>query len=207
MVSDLWVNCKTEFLTHDQALILRLQVEFDHFMLRSMIAILTTNRAGVWNFLSVFPFDGVSESMMWHILWVVYNNGRDEMDELGGLCPYFSAQYWKNKFQEVTVQFLFKEKLTSLTITESQSLLCLLYNMASSRSNGENEYISTIAKEIFEISFQTPQLSSNMTDKGKEIIIKLITHYNSLINVIINQLLERENNSEVSFLIKFFISF
>jgi len=164
-----------------------------------MIAILTTNRQGVWNFLSVFPFDGVSESMMWHILWVVYNNGRDELDELGGLCPYFSANYWKNKFEEVTVQFLFKEKLTSLTLTESQSLLCLLYNMAISRNNNENEYISTLVKEIFEISFQTPQLTNNMTEKGKQLIISLVARFNSLISVIIRQLLVHETNNEVIF--------
>ncbi|CAG2110406.1 unnamed protein product, partial [Medioppia subpectinata] len=196
-VSDLWVSCKNEFMSGDQAMILRLQVEFDHFMLRSMIAILTTNRQGVWTFLSVFPFDGVSESMMWHILWVVYNNGRDELDELGGLCPYFSVSYWKNKFQEVTVQYLFKEKLSSLTISESQNLLCLLYNMSISRNEStEKEYISTIIKEIFEISLQSPQLSDNMTEKGKHILVKLITRYNSLFKVLIRQLLEHDSNNE-----------
>ena len=197
VVSELWTNCKKEFITEDQAMILRLQVEFDHFMLRSITAILSTNRQGVWNFLSVFPFDGVSESMMWHILWVVYNNGRDELDELGGLCPYFSVNYWKNKFQEATVQFLFKEKLISLTTTESQNLLVLMYNMAISRNGHESEYISTIIREIFEISLQTPHLSDNMTDKGSQILVKLISRHDSLIPVLIRQLLEHDSNNEV----------
>ncbi|CAG2118553.1 unnamed protein product, partial [Medioppia subpectinata] len=72
--------------------------------------------------------------------------------------------YWKNKFQEVTVQYLFKEKLSSLT--------------------------------IFEISLQSPQLSDNMTEKGKHILVKLITRYNSLFKVLIRQLLEHDSNNE-----------
>lgn len=174
-------------MCHDKALILRLQVEYDHFILRSIAAILSTNRQGVWRFLAVFPFDGVSESMMWHILWVVYNNGRDEQDELGGLCPYFSDAYWKSKFEEATVQYLFREKLNSLSESESHCLLITLYHMAKSRISSENEFISTIAKEIFEISYQSPSLIDKMTNKGRNLLCILTGQYSFLISVFINK--------------------
>lgn len=156
-VSKFWTNCKSYMHSDDQALFLRLQVEFDHFILRTATCILESQRYGIWRFISVIPYSGVTEAMMWHILWVFYNNGRDETDDLGGLCPYVSDSYWKAKFDEPAVKFLFREKLPSLSECECYSLLESLANMVKSRSSNESEFITTVTNEMLELSFMLPQ--------------------------------------------------
>lgn len=59
-VSKFWLNCKNNLNSEDQALILRLQVEYDHFILRAVTTILASQRSGVWKFISVIPYDGVT---------------------------------------------------------------------------------------------------------------------------------------------------
>lgn len=115
-------------------------MEFDHFMLRSIMAILSTNRSGIWPLLAKIDFEGISEPMLWHILWVVYNNGCNEgqNDITSGLCPYMSANYWKDKFRNhAQWKFIFFEKLSLLSMEEAGGLIDFFYNMAISKSNNE----------------------------------------------------------------------
>lgn len=155
-VSKFWSQCKSNIHSDDQALFLRLQVEYDHFILRSITTILESQRYGIWKFVSVIPFAGVTEAMMWHILWVFYNNGRDESDDLGGLCPYVSDSYWKAKFEEPALKYLFHEKLPSLSTSECHSLLDCLGNMVKSRDSREVEFITTVTSEMLELCFMSP---------------------------------------------------
>ncbi|OTF71337.1 hypothetical protein BLA29_009259, partial [Euroglyphus maynei] len=144
-ISDNWRWCKEKFTTKDQALLIRLQVEFDHFMLRSIMAILSTNRRGVWPLLAKIDFEGISEPMLWNILWVVYQNGRNESNEMANnLCPYMSSNYWKDKFRNhVQWKFIFIEKLSILSLEEASGLLDFFYNMAISRSKYESSIIQS----------------------------------------------------------------
>lgn len=108
-----------------------------------------------------------------HILWVFYNNGRDELDELGGLCPYFSDSYWKAKFDEPAVKYLFREKLPALSVTECNSLLESMSNMAKSRSPTEHEFITTIVTEMLEMSFLLQHKNEAMAQKCTEMFSSL----------------------------------
>ena len=171
-ISDNWRWCKEKFTTKDQALLIRLQVEFDHFMLRSITAILSTNRRGVWPLLAKIDFEGISEPMLWNILWVVYQNGRNEQNEIAsGLCPYMSSNYWKDKFRShVHWKFVFIEKLAILSLEEASGLLDFFYNMAISRSKFESlmELSSSSTTTMFnDLSFDNIQ---HVDDFLREII-------------------------------------
>lgn len=148
-----WGWCKAKFTTQDQALLVRLQVEFDSFMLRSIMAILSTNRRGVWPLLAKIEFTGISEAMLWHILWVVYNNGVDDNAELSGLCPYMSANYWKDKFASYCQwKFVFFKKLSTFSVEEATGLMDFFANMATSRDERlDAEFLVEVVRRIAEI--------------------------------------------------------
>ena len=52
-VSRFWSICKEKVGKQDEAIMWRLQVEYDTFILRSVTAILSCKRYGVWKFISV----------------------------------------------------------------------------------------------------------------------------------------------------------
>ncbi|XP_015788920.1 ectopic P granules protein 5 homolog [Tetranychus urticae] len=195
-VSKFWQACKGSF-NQDDALVLRLQVEYDHFILRSVVTILSCQRFGVWKFVSVIPFAGVTESMMWHIVWVFYNNGRDEIDELGGLCPYFSDSYWKSKFNEPAMKFLFREKLPSLSSTEAECLLRSLGNMIKSRNNEEIEFVNTIATEMFEISFLVHEVNLKMSATCIQVLSECIVQHPFIISALLAKLKETKPENDL----------
>lgn len=184
-VCGFWQQCKAKLHSQDQALILRIQVEYDHFILRSVVTILSSQKYGVWKFISVIPFEGITESMMWHILWVFYN-GRDEIDELGGLCPYFSDAYWKAKFNEPGTKALFREKLPNLSQSELECLLRSLGNMIKSRKVKEIDFIRTIVEEMFEISCYKPLCSSSLVYRYIQITSELAYLHPFIISIILN---------------------
>ena len=188
-VCSFWMKCKNQFLAKDQALILRIQVEYDHFILRSVVTILNCQKYGVWKFISVIPFDGITESMIWHIVWVFYN-GRDEIDELDGLCPYFSDSYWKSKFNEKSIKTLFKEKLPNLSFNELENLIRSLGNMIKSRSNSddESEFVKTIAIDIFEISLFKPLTNDNLINLATTIFSQLVIKHSFIITSLLNHI-------------------
>jgi len=191
-VSTFWMKCKNQFYAQDQALILRIQVEYDHFILRSVVTILSCQKYGIWKFISVIPFDGITESMIWHIVWVFYN-GRDEIDELSGLCGYFSESYWKSKFNEKSVGVLFKEKLPNLSINELENLIRSLGNMIKSRSNDdESEFVKTIAIDIFEISLFKPLTNEHLINLATNIFSDLVLKH----PFIVTSLLEHIDNTK-----------
>ncbi|RWS06065.1 ectopic P granules protein 5-like protein [Dinothrombium tinctorium] len=184
-VSQFWQKCKRTVISEDQAMLLRLQVEYDHFILRSVVSILSSQRYGIWKFVSVIPFDGVTESMMWHIVWVFYNNGRDEIDELGGLCPYLSDAYWRAKFNEPAMKYLFQEKLPSLSASESECLLKSLANMIKSRSSNEIEFVNTIAVEMFEMGFLMSTVNDKMVKTCTELFAELSLQHPFFVSALI----------------------
>lgn len=195
--SKFWHECKGSFKSKDEALVLRLQVEYDHFILRSVVTILSSQRFGVWKFVSAIPFNGVSESMMWHIVWVFYNNGRDETDELGGLCPYFSDLYWKSKFNEPPMKYIFQEKLPSLNSSEAECLLQSLGNMIISRDSTEAEFVNKIATEIFEISFLVKEGNEEIIPTANSVLSESTKKHPFIISALIRKIKETETNNEV----------
>lgn len=195
--SKFWEKCKCHFSDQDPALILRLQVEYDHFILRAIASILSTQRYGVWKFISVIKFDGVSEAMMWHIIWVIYNNGRDEIDDLNGLCPYFSDAYWKAKFNEPAMKYLFQEKLPTLSVSESECLLISLKNMVISRESNEIDFINTVTVEMFIMNYLVPNKNETMITKCKEIFSELSKIHPSFVSALISKLKDAKFVNEV----------
>ncbi|KAI1290210.1 Ectopic P granules protein 5 -like protein [Halotydeus destructor] len=196
-VSKFWLACKEHFRTEDEALLLRLQVEYDHFILRAMSTILECQRYGVWKFISVIPFDGVTEAMMWHLLWVVYNNGHGTKD--GDKSPYHDAEFWKPKFSQPEITNLFHEKLLSLSNAESLSLLTSMCNMAKSRSTDEKDFVNVVTSEIFGMTFIQEHKFDKVKSKCAEILSQLIGTHTFLMNAIIAKI-EKSNLSDESIL-------
>lgn len=195
-VCDFWMKCKNSFSTSDQALILRIQVEYDHFILRSVATILSCQKYGVWKFISVIPFDGITESMIWHIVWVFYN-GRDEVDELDGLAPYFSDSYWKSKFNEKSVKLLFKEKLPNLSFNELENLIRSLGNMIKSRAGyEESEFVKTVAIDMFEISLFKPLANDELIKLTINIFSELVPKHPFIITSLLNHIGETKKINE-----------
>lgn len=195
-------------------------------MLRSIIAILSTNRRGVWPLLAQIDFVGISEPMLWHILWVVYSNGHDELhDQSSGLSPYMSINYWKDKYSKHSRwKFVFMEKLAIFSAEEAGGLLQFLYNMSlCSDEKQSKEFLVEIITRLFEICLCKQPIpvansprhivdsslgiknQSYYTEKGFHYLVKLLNRFRSLISILL-QLIDKMNNKsdcfvEVSFLL------
>lgn len=189
-VASFWNHCQENIQSDDQALLLRLQVEYDHFILRTTTTILQCQRFGSWKFMSVIPFKGVTEAMMWHILWVFYNNGQD--DE--GLSSY--ASDWKAKFDEPSVKLLLRDKLASLSTSECHSLLESLANMVKSRDCNERDFTTRVTNEMLELSFMIPQKSDKMSKKCTEIYGELGRTHPFFLSALIHKIKDSASRNE-----------
>ena len=69
-VSNFWLSCQERLNGEDAAMLLRLQVEYDQFILRIVRTIMESQRSGVWKYMSVIPFTGVTEGAMWKLLFI-----------------------------------------------------------------------------------------------------------------------------------------
>lgn len=194
MVAEYWASCKTQFITSDFAFILRLQVEYDHFVLRAITAIMSSQRNGVWKFLSVIPFHGVSESMMWHILLIVYNCGQDEFNKF---CPYLDVSSWKLKLLNSDAREPFMSKLSELSQFDSEYIVTTLFNMAWSRSYNDIDFVSTTAGEIFEIGFQNESLSKKFAPMSKKLLVNLTHQHPFLISTFLKKIADGTTVEEV----------
>lgn len=123
--------------------------------------------------------------MMWHILWVFYNNRRDET---GGLSPYFDDSYWRSKFDEPAVKFLLKEKLKKLSTAECNSLLDSMGNMAKSRSVDESEFITKIATEMLDMAYFVEHDNAEVAKKCSEVFSEITAIHPFFISAIIMKL-------------------
>lgn len=213
-----WVWCRQKFTTKDQAMLTRLQVEYDHFMLRSISTLLGTNRRGVWPLLAQIEFDGITESMLWHILWVVYSNGRDQeaMTTAGAgggekLCPYMSTNYWKDKLAKFQQwKFVFLEKLSVFSKEEAVGLLEFFFKMGISRSEpAELSLLQEIITRIAELSLVRCCLKGGADgaeksianhgyyiDKGRGCLSKLLKKFTKCFTILL-QFLEDQGEANL----------
>lgn len=153
-----WSWCKEgNFEQTDLAMMARLQVEYDYFMLRSIMTILSTKRRGMWPILSRIQFTGLSESMLWHILWAVYSNDFEQSGDVGSngnvsLCSYMSFTYWKDKFAEHNQwKYVFVKRISSFSQDEATGFLEFLYSMAISAPQSDSLFLHEIITKISEI--------------------------------------------------------
>ena len=190
-VSSFWSKIQQNLRSEDEALLTRLQVEYDHFILRTTQTILECQRFGSWKFISVIPFNGVTGAMMWHILWVVYNNGRnDDQTKI-----YESDEYWRDKFVDA-LKSSFAEKLPSLSTSESHCLLESLGNMVKSRNSNQINFISTVTNEMFELSFIIPQKNDKMAKKCIDIFAEIARIHPKFLSALIKKIKESNPRNE-----------
>ena len=185
---------------------LRLQVEYDTFILRAVTVILSCKRYGVWKFMSVIPFKLVTEPMMWHILWVVYNHGGEEND----IEIDVSNRFWELKFSDPKPKVSFREKFLLLTGSESLSLLESFSNMAKYRPSEEVEFIKTIALEVFQMAFLLPHDKSSdhtkqVMNKANEILSDLVQAHPFIVTGLIKEI--KGNSIKNEYIINCFAEF
>lgn len=127
--------------------------------------------------------------MMWHILWVFYNNGKDEEDqEHQESGPYNSLSHWRQKFDDPNVKLLFRDKLLSLSPAEGQCLLETLGNMARSRNSREVDLVTMIASEMLERSFMLAENDKLMAQKCTSIFTELARIHPFFISSLISKI-------------------
>ncbi|KAG9509720.1 Ectopic P granules protein 5-like protein, partial [Fragariocoptes setiger] len=273
VVSNHWQESKRRLVDIDSPMLMRLEVEYDHFILRSIITILELRRSGIWRYLadnspqtastkdrinqtqseseppaetnttrlssflksaSVFVagdavgpatgadssfekvtkgsrspksltfgfsvewFHGVSDSMMWHILWQFHNNCRDEKKgEFNKMCKYYNDAYWRKKFQEQAVSYLFTEKFLKLPAHECNYLLKSMANMVLSRSDSQSDFVTWVVSEIFDFSFKSSALKSKVTATGIELLALCAEKYPGLISCFIKSLRGHDINDQI----------
>ncbi|XP_076366500.1 ectopic P-granules autophagy protein 5 isoform X2 [Tachypleus tridentatus] len=184
-VSDHWLNFKESNLLADQALMLRLQVEFDQFFLRAVNCIFSSQCLGAWQFMAVLPYTCISAPMMWRLLWLLHNNYEEEQ----AVAAYEEGN-WKARVEDKSMRSLFEDKLRGMEESEAFYLLTAFANMAASRSEKEMSFVETVAVEIFEISFVNQELRETLSKEGRDLLASLSQKHPAIVSCLLSEVQE-----------------
>ncbi|XP_022249483.1 ectopic P granules protein 5 homolog isoform X2 [Limulus polyphemus] len=184
-VSDHWLNFRESNLLTDQALMLRLQVEFDQFFLRAVNCIFSSQCLGAWQFMAVLPYTCVSAPMMWRLLWLLHNNYQEEQ-----VVAAYDEENWKARVEDKSLRSLFEDNLRDMEESEAFYLLTAFANMAASRSEKEMSFVETVAIEIFEISFVNQELREMLCKEGRDLLASLSQKHPAVVSSLLSEVQE-----------------
>ncbi|XP_002410692.3 ectopic P granules protein 5 homolog [Ixodes scapularis] len=182
-VSDHWLNFRSAENVKDQAMLLRLQVEYDQFFLRAVNCIFYSQSLGAWQFMAILPYTCVSTVMMWQLLWLLHNNYQDKI-ELVDLSPSEVC----NKLQDKSRKLCFEEKLNDMPQSEVYFLMTSFSNMAASRGEDGRALTHVIASEIFEISYVNRNLRQLFAKEGRDLLCSLAHKHPFIISVLLDEI-------------------
>ena len=194
-VSKFWDSCQESVNGEDAAMLLRLQVEYDHFILRTITTILESQKFGVWKYVSVIPFTGVTEAGMWKVLYMCYNSCTDNPDYNFPDDIYVKEVIWKCRFENADLKNLFHEKVQLLSPSERLSLLESLANMVKSRTEA-SEFITIVTTEMLELSFLIPNAGEEMAKKCTEIYAELARQHPSFLSAVLFRIKSSSSRNE-----------
>ncbi|CAN7996188.1 unnamed protein product [Ixodes hexagonus] len=182
-VSDHWLNFRSAENVKDQAMLLRLQVEYDQFFLRAVNCIFYSQSLGAWQFMAILPYTCVSTVMMWQLLWLLHNNYQDKI-ELADLSPSEVC----SKLQDRSRKLCFEEKLNDMPQSEVFFLMTSFSNMAASRGEDGRALTHVIASEIFEISYVNRNLRQLFAKEGRDLLCSLAQKHPFIISVLLDEI-------------------
>lgn len=167
-VSDHWRSFRSTQGVGDSAMLMRLQVEYDQFVLRAVNCIFYSQSTGAWQFMAVLPYSIVSTAMLWQLLWLLHNNYQENEQQVplspGDIC---------DKLQDKVHKLGFEENLSRMPQSEVFFLMTSFANMAASRGADGRALTHVVALEIFEMTYLNRKLRQLFAKEGRDLLSSL----------------------------------
>lgn len=146
--TDQWEVFKTHQNLEDNAMLERLQVEYDAFFLRATYYLYSSQKLGAWQFLAVVPYHIVSKKALWKLYYFLHES--DSSAE--NILVSRDFEDYEEKIWEVAMRNQFEEKLGSLSDAETYYLLNTFANMALARGKCDMDFIEAATVDLLQVS-------------------------------------------------------
>ncbi|CAH1257809.1 EPG5 [Branchiostoma lanceolatum] len=168
-VSEVWRLCKgrLEHAQGDAQLPLgKLQVEYDHFFYRSVVCILSAPRVGALQFLSDLPYQQLSHTMQWQLLWLLH------VDTVQDTPPEEATTITQIKalLQESDMMVQMEDKLCDLEQSEAIFLLTACTNMARSHRGADNAFVDMVVTHLYQVCYVSSRTREFCSKVGRELL-------------------------------------
>lgn len=147
--TDQWEIFKNNQKLEDEAMLQRLQVEYDALFLRAAYYLYSSQKLGAWQFLAVVPYHIVSEKALWKLYYFLHDSDSSAENIL--ISP--DTENYEGRLWETAMRNQFEEKLGLLSDAEIYYLLNTFANMALARSKTDMDFIEAATVDLLQVQF------------------------------------------------------
>lgn len=180
-VSDHWRSFQSMQGVGDSAMLIRLQVEYDQFVLRAVNCIFYSQSMGAWQFMAVLPYSTVSTAMLWQLLWLLHNSYQENEQQV-----HLSPSDICEKLQDKVHKLGFEENLSRMPQSEVFFLMTSFANMAASRGADGRALTHMVALEIFEMTYLNRKLRQLFAKEGRDLLSSLAQKQPGIVSVLLD---------------------
>lgn len=145
--TDQWEIFKKHQKLEDDAMLERLQVEYDAFFLRATYYLYSSQKLGAWQFLAVIPYHIVTKKTLWKLYYFLHDSdGSAENILVSPECENYAGKLW-----EGAMRSQFEEKLGQQSDVETYYLLNTFANMALARERDDMDFIEAATVDLLQV--------------------------------------------------------
>ncbi|XP_063226634.1 ectopic P granules protein 5 homolog [Bacillus rossius redtenbacheri] len=186
-VSDQWLSLRNSGHVVDGAMLRRLQVEYDAFLLRATQGIFSSQRLGAWQFLAVIPYNLVSINALWRLFYTLHKDGAEKECLPDDAAPDTG---WEELVWSCELRQQFEEKLAAMPEAESFYLLTTFANMALARGNADEDFIRVVTLDLFQTGFLSSATQESCSKSARMLLVSITTRHPHLLSDILGKLKE-----------------
>ncbi|XP_034233842.1 ectopic P granules protein 5 homolog isoform X2 [Thrips palmi] len=185
--TDLW-QILSETFSHetDPAMGLRLQVEYDAFLVRATNCIHSSRHLGAWQFLAILPYNMVSLTTLWQLWYALHEEDQNEE----AIINCNQHEDWEAKVYNPSLRAQLEDRLTSMPDSESYYLLTTFANMALSRHNHDWAFIRAACLDLLQIGFLSLNSQEACSKSVRILLSGLVAKHPPLLSEILTRLSE-----------------
>ena len=141
--SDQWEFFKKNNRSTDEAMLQRLQIEYDSFFLRCAYYLYISKKTGAWQFLAVIPYNLLSIDTLWKMFYFLH---LDDISEV--MIEGINSVDYREKLWNPLVRNQFEDMFNKLDDSESYYLISVFANMALCRDHIDMEFIEAAVYDL-----------------------------------------------------------
>ncbi|XP_043670805.1 ectopic P granules protein 5 homolog isoform X1 [Vespula pensylvanica] len=189
-VSDQWeVFDKSQVA--DSSILLKLQTEYDSFLLKATLSIFSSRRLGAWQYLASIPYHIVSLTTLWQIFYTLHTDSTST-----DVCmSTVTITEWETELNYSNLRKQFEEKLSNMPGDESYFLLTTFANMAMARTFIDYDFVRAATIDLFQIGFLSEKTQESCSKDARSLLSNLTNKHPTLLSDIILKL--RDNFGSV----------
>lgn len=186
--TDVW-QILSEHITpeSDPPMAMRLQIEYDAFLVRATNCIHSSRHLGAWQFLAILPYGMVSVHTLWQLWYALHDEDQNEE----AIISSTQQEDWEAKVYNSALRAQLEERLVSMPDSESYYLLTTFANMALSRHNYDWVFIRAASLDLLQIGFLSPTCQEACSKSVRILLSGLVAKHPPLLSEILTRLSEK----------------